>query len=141
MAVYFQISRYFHVQVKQTMAGKSVQHMIEERDSGIDLIDSLSVQIDGQGDICLFRFPCTCSDSVFHGSLLYSFPSNRTLMELAWAVRCSASANFSMSVWIFSSASLEYEMILDFLIKSSTERGEKNLAVPFVGSTWFGPAK
>ena len=32
-------------------------------------------------------------------------------------------------------------MILDFLIKSSTPSGEKNLAVPFVGSTWFGPAK
>ena len=28
-----------------------------------------------------------------------------------------------------------------FLMKSSTERAEKNLAVPFVGSTWFGPAK
>ena len=28
-----------------------------------------------------------------------------------------------------------------FLIKSSTPRGEKNFAVPLVGSTWLGPAK
>ena len=26
-------------------------------------------------------------------------------------------------------------------MKSSTLNGEKNFAVPFVGSTWFGPAK
>ena len=31
--------------------------------------------------------------------------------------------------------------MLDFLMKSSTDKGEKNLAVPLVGSTWFGPAK
>ena len=37
--------------------------------------------------------------------------------------------------------SLEYEMTLDFLIKSSTESGEKNFAVPLVGRMWFGPAK
>ena len=36
---------------------------------------------------------------------------------------------------------LEYEMMLDFLIKSSTDKAEKNFAVPFVGRTWFGPAK
>jgi len=29
----------------------------------------------------------------------------------------------------------------DFLIKSSTERGELNLAVPDVGSVWLGPAR
>ena len=27
--------------------------------------------------------------------------------------------------------------MLDFLIKSSTDSGEKNFAVPFVGRTWF----
>ena len=32
-------------------------------------------------------------------------------------------------------------MILDFFRKSSTDRGEKNLAVPLVGRIWFGPAK
>ena len=32
-------------------------------------------------------------------------------------------------------------MILDFLMKSSTLKGEKNFAVPLVGSTWLGPAK
>ena len=36
---------------------------------------------------------------------------------------------------------IEYEMMLDFLIKSSTDKAEKNFAVPFVGRTWFGPAK
>ena len=41
---------------------------------------------------------------------------------------------FNVCMDLFS-ASLEYEMMLDFLIKSSTESGEKNLAVPFVGST------
>ena len=30
---------------------------------------------------------------------------------------------------------LEYDMTLDFLIKSSTLSGEKNLAVPLVGKT------
>lgn len=33
------------------------------------------------------------------------------------------------------------EMMLVFFKKSSTFNGEKNRAVPFVGSTWFGPAK
>ena len=62
-------------------------------------------------------------------------------MEFACAVNCSHSANCSISVCTFSKASLEYEIMLDFLIKSSTLRAEKNFAVPFVGSTWFGPAK
>ena len=31
--------------------------------------------------------------------------------------------------------------MLDFLIKSSTDKAEKNFAVMFVFSTWFGPAK
>jgi hypothetical protein len=67
--------------------------------------------------------------------------SKRTFIELACAVRCSAVANVSISSWIASSAFLEYEIILDFLIKSSTLNAEKNLAVPLVGRTWLGPAK
>ena len=35
----------------------------------------------------------------------------------------------------------EYEITEDLFMKSSTPRGEKNLAVPFVGRTWLGPAK
>ena len=69
------------------------------------------------------------------------FYSNLTAIEFACAVSCSDSANFSISLCIFPSASFEYEIILDFFIKSSTDNGEKNFAVPFVGSTWFGPAK
>ena len=34
-----------------------------------------------------------------------------------------------------------YKILLDFFTKLSTERGEKNLAVPLVGRTWLGPAK
>ena len=39
----------------------------------------------------------------------------------------------AMSLCTLSSASLEYEMMLVFFIKSSTFSGEKNFAVPFVG--------
>ena len=60
---------------------------------------------------------------------------------MAWAVNPSAFANFLISWLKGAKASLEYEIILDFFIKSSTLSGEKNLAVPFVGKTWFGPAK
>ena len=59
----------------------------------------------------------------------------RTAIEFACAVSPSALANFSISVCISSNALLEYEIILDFLIKSSTLSGEKNFAVPLVGST------
>jgi len=38
-------------------------------------------------------------------------------------------------------ASLVYEIMLLFFIKSERFKGEKNLAVPLVGSTWLGPAK
>ena len=57
------------------------------------------------------------------------------------SVNSSDVANWIISLCIFSNASLEYEIILDFLIKSSTLYGEKNFAVPFVGKTWLGPAK
>ena len=59
-----------------------------------------------------------------------------TLTAFAWAVRPSAFAKDIISSCKFKSASLLNDIILDFLIKSSIERGEKNLAVPPVGKTW-----
>ena len=49
--------------------------------------------------------------------------------------RYSALANVSISVCTASNAFFEYDIILDFLIKSSTLNGEKNFAVPLVGNT------
>ena len=50
-------------------------------------------------------------------------------------------ANAMISSATGSSASLVYDIILVLFMKASTPRGEKNLAVPFVGRTWLGPAK
>ena len=112
VGIYFGVSFYFYIQIKETMAGKAVKHMIKKRDSRINLILSLTIQIDRQFNVCLFCFSFTACDSVLHGSLLLfissvSFYSNLTLIELACAVRCSACANFSISVCTFSSASFE----------------------------------
>ena len=56
-----------------------------------------------------------------------------TATALAWAVKPSACANVTISSDNSKSASLLNESILDFLIKSSMDKGEKNLAVPPVG--------
>ena len=56
-------------------------------------------------------------------------------MEFAWAVRCSASATVTISSRMGANVSLLNSTTLMVLRKLSTERGEKNRAVPEVGST------
>ena len=65
----------------------------------------------------------------------YSPYSKRTRMEFAWAVRCSASAIDTISSRMGANVSLLNSTTLMVLRKLSTERGEKNRAVPEVGST------
>ena len=66
--------------------------------------------------------------------------SKRTSIELAWAVKNSAFAKVTMDRHCCSRFYREYsKMLMDFR-KLSTDSGEKNRAVPEVGSTWFGPA-
>ena len=132
MAVHLQISFYLRLKIKKAVLCKSAQHMVKESDPRMDGRLPCTVKIQCDLDIRLLR---RSSDTCFSLHKYAPPYSKRTLIELAWAVRCSAAANCSISSWMHSRASLEYAMILDFLIKSSTDSGEKNLAVPFVGST------
>ena len=147
MTVHFQIPFRMYRQIEQSVSCKSIQHMIKKTDSCINLRLSGSIQVQSYRNIRLLCRSCPGDCSVhsssppYFSAVFYSSPSKRTLIELACAVSCSASANASISLCISRNASSEYPMILDFLMKSSTESGEKNFAVPLVGRTWFGPAK
>ena len=67
------------------------------------------------------------------------FPRN--LADKAWA--CKPSDNAIDIDILLSSRAVFFETLikLDLFWKSSTPRGEENLAEPEVGSTWFGPAQ
>ena len=56
-------------------------------------------------------------------------------MELAWAVRCSASAKAITSLWMGSKDARSNSSTLMVFRKLSTLSGEKNRAVPLVGRT------
>ena len=62
-------------------------------------------------------------------------------MEFAWAVSFSLRAIAMISSFTGSKVVLSYSITLIVLIKLVTDRGEKNRAVPEVGSTWLGPAR
>ena len=62
-------------------------------------------------------------------------------MELAWVVSFSLRASVTICSFTGSRAALSYSMTLMVLMKLVTDRGEKNRAVPEVGSTWLGQAK
>ena len=61
-------------------------------------------------------------------------------MELACAVSFSVSARAMISGAMGSRLDWSNSMTLMVFKKLSTDRGEKNRAVPLVGRTWFGPA-
>ena len=49
------------------MTGKAVQHMIEKRNPGVNLIFSLTIQVDRQFDIGFFcRSFAACNAVLFH---------------------------------------------------------------------------
>src|SRR5699024_2987530 len=60
------IAFYRHLEIKQTVSRESVQHMVKKRDSRIDLILSLPVKINAQGDIRFLSLPRYLSDSFSH---------------------------------------------------------------------------
>ncbi len=87
MIVNLQISMYPQTQVKQPVARKTVQHMVKKSHAGGNVAVALSVQDKLQLDLRLWVFRSA------EASCHFSSSSNRTAMELAWAVSRSACAN------------------------------------------------
>ena len=70
MAVHLNIALHLYIKVKEPVAREPVQHMIKKRDSCINLITALSVEIDRKADICFLCLSYTASDPLFHPSYL-----------------------------------------------------------------------
>src|SRR5690606_28479704 len=73
----------------QGMAGKLFQHMIEETDTSLDVEPAATVEIDGNGNLCLFRLaaeirrtPCLAGS---HG--LSFLPGTERLPSTSMAAR------------------------------------------------------
>ena len=67
VGIYFCIAFDADGQVKKSVTGKAVQHMIKKRDSGVNLIFPMTIQVDGQFDIGFFCLSFTaCNAVLFH---------------------------------------------------------------------------
>ena len=106
MIIYIQITVDSQRKIIQSMARKTVQHMVKKANTCINIGTSCSINIQLQ---TYLRFFCVSFDQCFscHYSFSLSSSSKRTAMEFACAVSCSDVANWMMSLWIFRSASLE----------------------------------
>jgi hypothetical protein len=87
------------------------------------------------------RWCCYATKASSGGNAPYSIYLNRDSTALAWASRPSSLAKAAIFSTFCCNAFSLYEIMLDFFWKSSTFNGLEKRAVPFVGSTWFGPAK
>jgi hypothetical protein len=54
-----------HLQIKQPMTGKEVEHVVEERDRSADLRLPFAVEIEGEADLGLLGYPF---DRGLHGT-------------------------------------------------------------------------
>ena len=68
MAVHFQIAAGRHLQIKKTVAGKTVQHVVEKTDSRMNICLAAAVQIDGDRNICFSCFSADRRCTLIHKS-------------------------------------------------------------------------
>jgi hypothetical protein len=66
-----QIARGAHLQIDGRMARKAFEHMVEKADSGVDVVDTRPVEIDGRENL---RLPCLA----FNGGGAHGRASSRS---------------------------------------------------------------
>ena len=125
------------------MSCKTVKHMVKETDAGFNIMNN-QFHPDVSLSLISVSFVLRSTDSF--SCHICSPPTVLRLQngqQWSWHVQSAVLKLQTVQCLCESYAELLLNKytILDFLTKSSTESAEKNFAVPFVGRTWFGPAK
>src|SRR4029077_13768010 len=143
-----QVALGVHREIHQRVLGPRLQHVVEERDAGVDLGGPRPVQVQVQDDLGLLGVPLDPALSRLRRLRAplpgHRAPSRAAAMRTAAAAPCPSRPSTRDSSATCGPASAspagEYSITLSRVTKSSVESAEEKRAVPPVGSTWFGPA-